>query len=167
MNTETYSKSQISWLMILRLFIGWHFMFEGITKIINPSWTALPYLLDSQGPFSSWFISMTQNPGLMSFVDLANQWGLLLIGLALTLGVFFRLASYGGILLLIMYTMSHPALLSVNYMMAFEGTYLFIDKNVVEIAALGVLCVFPTSRVIGFDSLLARWCPALVKYKLI
>ena len=51
--------------------------------------------------------------------------------------------------------------------MPFEGSYLWIDKNLVEFAALGLLMVFPTSRIIGFDRMLARACPALLKLKLI
>ena len=47
---QGYTKAQMTWLMMLRLFIGWHFMYEGLVKIMNPKWTSLPYLLDSKGP---------------------------------------------------------------------------------------------------------------------
>lgn len=168
MNTElSYSKSQLTWLMMLRLFIGWHFMYEGLVKIMNPHWTSLPYLLDSKGPASSFFITLTQNPDLMSFINLANEYALLLIGLGLTLGFLYRLSSVGGMILLIMYTLSHPSFVGASYLMPFEGSYLWIDKNLVEFAALGLLCVYPTSRVLGLDRMVARHFPALVKYKLI
>ena len=41
---HSYTKTQMTWLMLLRLFIGWHFMYEGLGKIMNPKWTSLPYL---------------------------------------------------------------------------------------------------------------------------
>lgn len=168
MKTEqNYTKAQLTWLMLLRLFIGWHFMYEGMVKIMNPKWTSLPYLLDSKGPAASFFIKMTQDADLMAFVNLANEWALLLVGLGLTLGCLYRLASVGGMILLLMYTLSHPSFVGAAYLMPFEGSYLWIDKNLVEFAALGLLMVFPTSRIIGFDRMLARVCPAFVNYKLI
>lgn len=162
-----YTKSQMTWLMMLRLFIGWHFMYEGLVKIMNPKWTSLPYLLDSKGPASSFFIKLTQDDTLISLINLVNEWSLLLIGLGLTLGCMYRLASVGGMILLAMYTLSHPSFVGASYMMPFEGSYLWIDKNIVEFAALGLMCVFPTSQIIGFDRVLGRKFPILHKLKLI
>ncbi|MEG1543861.1 MAG: DoxX family membrane protein [Tannerellaceae bacterium] len=168
MKTEQlYTKAQLSWLMVLRLFIGWHFMYEGMVKIMNPKWTSLPYLLDSKGPASSFFVGLTQYPDMMVLINYCNEWALLLIGLGLTLGCFYRLASLGGMILLAMYTLSHPSFVGASYMMPFEGSYLWIDKNLVELAALGLMCAFPTSQIIGFDRMLARACPIFVKLKLI
>ena len=164
---QDYTKAQLTWLMILRLFIGWHFMYEGMVKIMNPKWTSLPYLLDSKGPAASFFIKMTQDDGLMTMVNFVNEWALLLIGLGLTLGCLYRLASVGGMILLAMYTLSHPSFVGASYMMPFEGSYLWIDKNMVELAALGLMCAFPTSRIIGFDRMLGRAFPLLLKLKFI
>jgi len=44
--------------------------------------------------------------------------------------------------------------------MPFEGSYFLIDKNLVELAGLGVLFVFPTARVIGIDRYLIKIFPA-------
>lgn len=164
---KTYSKPQLTWLMLLRLFIGWHFMYEGMVKILNPKWTSLPYLLDSKGIASDFFIGLTQNNDLMVVINYLNEYALLIIGLGLTLGLFFRMSAYGGMILLIMYTLSHPSFIGASYMMPFEGSYLWIDKNLVEFVALGVLCLFPTSQIYGIDRILFRVCPSLVKYKLI
>ena len=159
---QGYTKAQMTWLMMLRLFIGWHFMYEGLVKIMNPKWTSLPYLLDSKGPAASFFIKLTQDDSLMTTINFLNEWALLLIGLGLTLGCLYRLSSVGGMILLAMYTLSHP-----SFVMPFEGSYLWIDKNLVEFAALGLMCVFPTSQIIGFDRVLGRVCPILHKLKFI
>nr|WP_106831071.1 DoxX family membrane protein [Parabacteroides pacaensis] len=163
MNTKCYSKIQLTWLIILRLFIGWHFLYEGAVKIMNPTWTSLPYLLDSQGFASSFFVKLTQNAGMMDIINLANEWALLLIGLALIIGCFTRLACVGGMILLFMYYLSHPSFIGASYMMPFEGSYLWIDKNLIELAALGVLVVFPTSQIIGIDRLLVRIMSASIR----
>ena len=70
-------------------------------------------------------------------------------------------------ILLAMYTLSHPSFVGASYMMPFEGSYLWIDKNLVEFAALGLMCVFPKSQIIGFDRVLGRVCPILHKLKFI
>lgn len=164
MNTgKCFSKSQLTWLVILRVFIGWHFMYEGIIKIMNPAWTSLPYLLDSQGIASSFFVKITQHAALMDTVNLFNEWSLFLIGVALILGCFSRLACIGGMALLLMYYLSHPSFIGATYMMPFEGSYLWIDKNLVELAALGVLFAFPTSRIWGLDRLLVKVLPASIR----
>jgi len=166
--TQNYSNAQILWLVILRVFIGWHFMYEGCVKIMNPKWTSLPYLLDSKGPAGSFFISLTQNDSLMNVINFLNEWSLFFIGFCLILGLFSRLASIGGMILLLAYSLSHPALLEVSYMMPFEGSYLWIDKNLVELVALGVLCAFSSSKIIGLDRLLVKILPAgFLKLKLI
>jgi thiosulfate dehydrogenase [quinone] large subunit len=98
------SKAQLSWLVVLRIFVGWHFLYEGMVKVLNPNWTSAAYLIDSQGIFRSMFNNMAANAGLMKYVDFLNEWGLVLIGLGLILGCFARLSCIGGILLLLLYT---------------------------------------------------------------
>lgn len=154
-----YSNAQLTMLIVLRVFIGWHFLYEGLVKVLNPDWTAKAYLLDSQGIFSQTFINIASNPEQLKVVDFLNEWALVAIGFALLTGLFSRLASIGGILLLVLYTMSHPSFIGARYMMPFEGSYFIIDKNLVEMAALAVLFVFPTARIIGFDNLLSKLLP--------
>ena len=156
---NNYSKSQLTFLVILRLFIGWHFLYEGMIKVLNPTWSAKAYLMDSQGIFSRLFINMSSNAGLMKYMDFLNEWALVLIGLGLLIGCFTRLSSIGGILLLFLYTLSHPAFIGADYMMPLEGSYFIIDKNLVELAALAVIFVFPASRIIGIDNLLYKVLP--------
>ena len=157
---NNYPKAGFAWLVILRIFIGWHFLYEGIVKLLNPSWTAKAYLIDSAGPLKSFFVDMAGNAGLMKVIDPLNEWSLVLIGLGLLVGCFARLSSLGGIVLLALYTLSHPALIGTKYMMPFEGSYFLIDKNIVELAALGVMFAIPTAREIGIDRFLIRVLPA-------
>lgn len=147
----SYSKCQTFCLVFLRLLIGWHFLYEGLVKVLNPSWSAYPYLMDSKGFMSGIFQHIAGNPGLLSLTNGLNTYGLTLIGLFLILGLFSRYATIGAVAFLSMYYLSHPPFLGADYMMPTEGSYLWVDKNLIEIGALVVLLVFPTSRIIGID----------------
>ncbi|MDR1344833.1 MAG: DoxX family protein [Tannerellaceae bacterium] len=150
---NSYSKLQTSLLVALRILIGWHFLYEGIVKIMNPKWTSLGYLMDSQGWFASLFHSMASNAGVLGVVNFLNEWGLILIGLSLIFGCLTRLGCVGGMLLMLLYYMSHPPFIGSEelFMLPREGSYLWIDRNMIEIAALAVLYVFPTSKAFGVD----------------
>ena len=151
---SSYNKWQLTMLTVLRIIIGWHFMYEGMVKLWNPGWSAKGYLTDSAGLFAGMFESMAGNTSLMQAVDFINVWGLVLIGLALILGVFTRFATIAGMILLAFYYLSHPPLIGIKYALPSEGSYLWVNKNLIELFALGVLLVFPTSRIIGLDRLI-------------
>ena len=156
-----YSSKQLTVLVILRVFVGWHFAYEGLAKIFNPNWSAAMYLRDSQGFFSKFFINLADSAA-MPVVDLINEWGLLLIGLGLICGAFSRIASICGILILSLYCLSHPFFVGVQYVMPVDGNYLWIDRNIVEIATLLVIFFFPTSQTIGLDRFIKKFVPKLV-----
>jgi thiosulfate dehydrogenase (quinone) large subunit len=149
-----YSVLQLTALVILRVLIGWHFLFEGIAKLISPHWTAASYLLESKWIFSGIFIWMASNPVLLKLVDFMNIWGLIFIGLGLIVGTFTRLASVAGVLLLILYYVCNPPFIGYNYSLPMEGSYMIVSKNLVEMFALIVLVLFPTGQIIGLDRIL-------------
>jgi thiosulfate dehydrogenase [quinone] large subunit len=156
-NTYNYTNLQAFLLVTLRVLFGWYFLYEGITKIANPDWTSMGYLLDSKGAFAGMFHSMASNIGLVAVVDWMNMWGLTLIGLGLLLGLLTQLSMFLGILLLVLYYMSHPALASVTYLMPQEGSYLIVNKTLIEIFAMAVLFVFPTGHIAGLDRFISKW----------
>jgi thiosulfate dehydrogenase [quinone] large subunit len=147
------------WLLALRLLIGWHFLYEGLVKVLNPKWTSLGYLMDSQGWFAPLFQSMANSPSTLTIINFLNEWGLVLIGLSLILGCLTRLGSIGGILLLCLYYFSHPPFIGSEdlFMLPREGAYLWVDRNLIEIVALAVLYVFPTSHVFGLDKYVSQF----------
>jgi len=158
---RNYSTSQLSLLVILRLAIGWHLLYEGISKLLNPNWSALGFLLDSKGIFAGIFHAMAANPEVLNAINFMNAWGLTAIGLGLITGLFTQVATIGGMVLLAFYYLSHPPLINTEYAIATEGSYLWINKNLVEFFALWVLFLFPTSNQIGLD----RFVSKLVKGK--
>lgn len=154
--TNNLSARQLTWLVVLRVAIGWHFLYEGLIKLFNPAWSPMGYLMDSKGFLAPVYHWMASDPAILNVVDFLNEWGLVLIGLGLVLGAFTRLATLAGMLLLVFYYLSHPPLPGLSYALPSEGSYFLIDKVVIEFIALGVIYMFPTSRVIGMDRLICR-----------
>ncbi|HIM26733.1 MAG TPA: DoxX family membrane protein [Candidatus Marinimicrobia bacterium] len=146
-----YSYYQLVSLSLLRILVGWHLLYEGMAKLANSNWTSAAYLLDSKWLFSGLAEWMVTNPGLLSLVDTLNIWGLTLIGLSLMLGLLSRWGSIAGACLLVMYYLFHPPLVGLEYSKPPEGSYLIVDKNLVEACALFVLAMFPTSHITGLD----------------
>ena len=138
-------------LVTLRILIGWQFLYEGLVKLVNPNWSSASYLLDSKGFMKDMFFGLANNPDLLKVIDFLNVWGLILIGLALILGVFSRIAMISGMVMLAIYYLSHPPFGALKYAAPIEGSYLFVNKTLIELIALGVLFVFPTSREFGLD----------------
>ena len=151
-----YSKAQISWLVILRVAIGWHFLYEGLVKLMNPNWTSVGYLLDSEGFLQGAFHKMASSPSILNIIDLMNIWGLIIIGLALILGLLERPACILGIAMLALYYLSHPPFVGLRYSVPGEGSYLIVNKNLIELIALAVLFVFPSGRYLGIDRIIFR-----------
>jgi len=151
-----YGFFQLTALVSLRMLIGWHFLYEGVAKLTNPYWTSAGYLQESQGWLSGWFNSLANSPGILAVVDNLNQWGLLLIGLALIVGTFTRVAAVAGVVVLALYYLAAPPFPGLEYAMPAEGSYLIVNKILIELAALLVILGFPTAHRIGLDRLLVR-----------
>jgi thiosulfate dehydrogenase [quinone] large subunit len=151
-----YSQTQLISLVLLRTLIGWHFLYEGISKVTNPYWSSANYLLESKWIFSDWFISIVANPLALKIVDFLNEWGLMAIGFGLIAGCFTQVATMAGILLLLLYYVSAPPLVGLSYSLPVEGSYLIVNKNLIEMTGLVVLAVFPTGTAVGLDVLIFR-----------
>ncbi len=141
-------------LLVLRLLIGWHILYEGIIKLMNPEWSSLGFLSQSQWiltGFSEWVIS---HEGVLNAVDFLNTWGLIAIGAGLILGLFTRVAAFAGAALLFTYYLNNPPFIGMENLGAVEGNYLLVNKTLIEAAALILLGVFPSSGAFGLDALL-------------
>ena len=137
-------------LVLLRLLIGWHFLYEGIIKAYNPSWTSKSYLLSASilKPFFAWIAA----PSRISVIDTLNIVGLIAVGISLLIGMKVRWGCIGGILLLLLYYLAHPPFPSLPQGPS-EGSYWIVNKNLVEMAALYVIYEFPLISVFGIENL--------------
>jgi thiosulfate dehydrogenase [quinone] large subunit len=147
-------------LVVLRLAIGWHFLYEGFIKVTHPAWSAAGYLERAVGPFAGAFHWMAANPTALRVVDLMNEIGLLAVGLGLMAGLLTRAAAVGGMLMLALYYLSNPPWIGVLAAPG-EGNYLWVDKNLVEFLALVVIVAFDTGKMAGLDLALHEWIQRL------
>jgi thiosulfate dehydrogenase [quinone] large subunit len=149
-----YTQAQLTVLVVFRLLIGWHFLYEGIAKLLNPYWSSAGYLLETKGIFSGLATSIVSSPAALKIVDFLNVWGLIAIGAALMAGVLTRASSIVGIVLLLLYYIFNPPFIGYTYANPAEGSYLIINKILIEMWALLVLILFPTGKIIGLDRLI-------------
>jgi uncharacterized membrane protein YphA (DoxX/SURF4 family) len=125
---------------VLRMAIGWHFLYEGWTKVMMDSWSSSGYLLHTSGYFSPFYHWLASSSFLMHTTDHLNMFGLTLIGLALFIGLFSRVASLAGAVLLTLYYFAYPPF--GNLLMNSEAHLFIVDKLFIEAAALVFLFVY-------------------------
>jgi len=153
MNTQKLTAVQGYALVLLRILIGWHFLYEGVIKAYNPSWTAKGYLLSASilKPFFIWIAG----DSLISVIDTLNIVGLIAVGASLLVGMKVRWGCIGGILLLLLYYLAHPPFPGLPQGPA-EGSYWIVNKNLIEMAALFVIFQFPLTSLFGIENLFSK-----------
>ena len=163
MNQRTFSSGQQFALIVLRTLIGWHFLYEAYYKIWSPAWssagplprwTAAGYLSGATGPLAGLFQRMV-NSGWTPWIDRTVKVGLLLIGLSLILGLFTRVGASGALLFLSLFYLLYVPVAGVPQP-GNEGTYLVVNKTLIEAAAVVVLLTFNTGAIAGLDLLLSK-----------
>jgi uncharacterized membrane protein YphA (DoxX/SURF4 family) len=95
-------------ITVLRVAIGWHFLYEGTAKLFAENWTAQSFLANASGFMAGFYHWLASSPALIKAVDILNIYGLILIGLALFIGIFIRFAAISGALLMALYYFVHP-----------------------------------------------------------
>lgn len=153
--TESSSRSELPAAM-LRMVVGWHFLYEGLTKLMFPGWTSAGYLKGSSGPLAGIFQWLGSQSTILPAVDRINIWSLTLIGLALMLGVGVRVAAGSGMALLALYYLAYPPFFSPAGTPGAEGAYLIVNKNLVELFALSAIASFPALK-FGLGGLIDAW----------
>jgi thiosulfate dehydrogenase [quinone] large subunit len=150
------SGPQLATIVVLRVLIGWHFLYEGLSKLQNPTWSAAGYLKQSRGPFADLFRSLAADASVLANVNFLNKWGLTLIGLGLIVGCFTRTAAAAGMLVVLLFYLCNPPFVGYYYSIPSEGSYLIVNKNLVEVAALAVVFTTGSGRVLGLDRLIHK-----------
>jgi thiosulfate dehydrogenase [quinone] large subunit len=158
-------------LVVLRTLIGWHFLYEGYYKLLVPGWSqagaplagfsAAGYLKAATGPFASVFHAIAQS-GATGWIDVLVPIALILTGLSLMLGLFTQVGCWLALGLLMLFYLAAIPTHGTPTPNA-EGTYLFVNKTLVEWAAVLVVTVFRTGRIAGLDLLLRRRMPVATR----
>jgi thiosulfate dehydrogenase (quinone) large subunit len=155
------SRWQATSLVVLRTLIGWHFLYEGYYKWSLPAWTAdgkplgpfsaAGYIKAGDGPLAGlakWAI----DAGLLPWINGLVIFGLVAVGISLMLGLLTQLGCLGGLVLLTMFYFTAIPTTGLPQTGA-EGTYLLINKTLIEGVAVLALFTFDTGRIAGLDRL--------------
>jgi uncharacterized membrane protein YphA (DoxX/SURF4 family) len=141
-------------ITVLRVAIGWHFLYEGLIKILAGNWSGSAYLLNTSGFLSGFYHWIANSPVMLQVSDVLNMYGLFLIGLALFLGYAVRIAALSGILLLTLYYFAYPPF-GNSLLGSSEGHLFIVDRLFIEAVAL-LFIVISKDKGFGIDRLL-QW----------
>lgn len=129
--------------------MGWMMFYAGITKIMDPGWSAEGYMKNAKtfGAFYQWLVQ----PGILPLVNFINEWGLTLLGISLILGIGVRLSSVLGAILMMMY---YFPILQFPY----PNTHAFIvDEHIIYALVLVFFAATRAGRSFGLE----EWCSKL------
>ena len=156
-------------LVVLRTLVGWHFLYEGYTKLLHPAWSqggapvppwsSAAYLKAATGPLAP-VVHWMGSASWIGPLDLAIAVALTAIGVSLMLGLFTQLGCGGALALLAAFYLAAVPTGGVD--VRAEGTYLLVNKNLVEACAVLVLLTFCTGSIAGVDLLRMRFRPVTV-----
>lgn len=160
MSTMRLSNAQQIVLVLLRTLVGWHFLYEGYTKLLYPAWgqhgvpltawSSAAYLKGATGPLARLFHWMG-DAAWIGTLDLAIAIALTAVGVSLILGLFTQSGCGGALVLLATFYLS--AIPTGGLDARAEGTYLVVNKTLIEACAVAVLSAFRTGAIAGLDRL--------------
>ncbi|MDR2469614.1 MAG: DoxX family protein [Tannerella sp.] len=137
-------------ITILRMAIGWHFLYEGLIKFFAGNWTSADYLNHTHGFLAGFYHWLAASPVRLGIVDFLNIVGLVFIGLSLFFGLFSRWSSVCGVLLLTLYYFAYPPFGVSLALDAHDGSVFVVNKLLVEAIAL-LFLVFSAEQGYGVD----------------
>ena len=135
-------------LFLLRVSMGWLFFYAGITKVINPEWSAAGFLNNAKA--FSWFFSWVAGPNLLPITNFVNEWGLTLLGVSLILGIGVRFSSILGAVLMLLYYLPR------GFPRPDVNSFV-VDQHIIFIFALLYFSAIKAGRVWGLEN----WCSNL------
>lgn len=154
-----YSQRGIGYSIIgLRVLMAWIFIQAGLDKIIDEffgdGWSSTSFLegaIEEANPFFEIFQFFAQHPEI---IDPMVMYGQVVIGLALLLGIFFRLFAFlGGLQMLLFWVAAFEAGFLVG--LPVEHGYL-VNSELVYIFLLYGLGAMGAGRILGLDEKLEK-----------
>jgi len=131
-------------IVMLRATIGGTILFAGLGKVSEWPFDASGYLanIDPASPVSGLYAAMASSPALMEFINVFVPATQLLIGTALVLGAFVRLAALGGAMQMLLF-----------YLGGWSGEALALfDSTLVYAVVFLTVAAFGAGRVLGLDA---------------
>ncbi len=131
---------------ILRLSMGWIFLWAGFDKLFN-DFSAAGFLVNgTSGPFESTWVSLGKSDSALAVIDPLVIWGQIAIGFALILGAAIRLT-----------LILAAAMMFLFYLAQFPPEHdLFMDYFIIYIIVYMVLGAVGAGRIMGLDKVIKK-----------
>lgn len=139
------SKAEQTLLLLLRLSLAWVFLYAASHQVFVKGWSVSGFL-ESTKTFH-WLYGPMGHSALTPLITFLVEYGHLLIGLSLLVGLAVRISSFFAILLMLTYWTAH-----MNWPFIGNTTNLIIDFHIVYALVLALLMVKRAGHIVGLDS---------------
>jgi uncharacterized membrane protein YphA (DoxX/SURF4 family) len=138
------SRSQKATIILLRLAVGWFFMYAGFVAFTSAGWSLIPQI--KQAEILPQFYSTVATPTYLVLATYAVKTLYVLAGLFIFLGIFVRIGCLIGIGIMVFF---YLPLLNVPYV---SGGYYLVDYHIIMISALLFLFAIRAGDLFGIGS---------------
>ncbi|NHN57580.1 MULTISPECIES: DoxX family protein [Halorussus] len=140
-----------AWFVLaLRLMMGYAFLYSGWDKITAAEpFSATGYLMNAvpaASPLVDLFHWMGSTAWFADFLSVAVPWGELLIGLALLVGAFTRLAAFFGAFMMLMFYFSN-----------WDVAHGLINGDFAYMLVFLAVAAFGAGRILGLDAIIEQY----------
>jgi len=141
----TYSPYEKPILFYLRMTMAWTFLYAASHQVFVPSFSVVGFLQHTK-TFHDVFVVFT-TPTMAPVTTLLVEYGHLLIGLSLLLGLMVRVSAAFGVVLMIVYWFAH-----MDWPFIENTNNFIVDYHLVYAGVLVTLIVRKAGHVFGLDS---------------
>ena len=150
-----YSGNWVAYaLFFMRVTMGWVLFQGGITKVLNPEWSAagfLQFAIPEGNPLMGLWAGFAGSP----VIDFLVAWGLTLTGIGLILGALVRWnAFWAAVMMLFFWAASLTG--GIAQGLPLEHGWV-VDDHLIYVFLLFGLGAFGAGRVIGLDAIIERF----------
>lgn len=145
----TDSATEKGLVFVLRMLMAWTFLYAASHQVFVPGWSVAGFLKSTK-TFHDIFAVFT-TPAVAPIVTYLVEYGHLLIGLSLLVGLMVRVSASFGILLMLVYWMAH-----MDFPYIENKNNLLVDHHIVYATVLFYLIVKRAGRVWGLDAIAAK-----------
>ena len=132
-------------ILYFRLVMAWTFLYAASHQVFVPGWTIVGFLNNTK-TFHDFFALFT-TPTMAPITTLLVEYGHLLIGLSLLIGLMVRVSAAFGVLLMITYWFAH-----MDWPFIENTNNLIVDYHLVYAGVLVMLIVARAGHVFGLDA---------------
>ena len=136
--------------VMVRLITGYWFLNAGVSKyafVAGEPFNAAGWLANATAasPIHGFFVFAAETPWLLGFTNLAIPIGQTLIGLALILGAFTRLAAFWGAVLMVFFYLGNA-----------DWAHGYVNGDLLGLLMFVVVGTLAAGRILGVDAVLEK-----------